>query len=565
MTASAELAAPRRRSVAPAVAAKGRRRRRWSSTLLFAVLFAGYFTLGAVMILRWNFFDPDGPSRVANAGYALMSRDPHLSAIGFVWNPLPSLVEMPLLSLSHWWPALRTDGLASVVQSAAFMAGAALFVRQIAVDRGTGPWVRRLAVTCFAVNPVILVYGAAGMSEAAELFCLLWATRYLMLWTRTRRVDQLAWAAIAIGVGYLARYEIAFTAVGVGLFVLLVSLIGSAEGIRGAWPRATLNVLIVGFPVLTSFTVWALTGWITTGDLFATLSSNYGNAGQIATAAGRGVTAERSGNDIPLVIASRQLAMQPFVGLAVVLTAALAVLRRRADHLVPIATFGSVLTFSVWGQFSGTTFGWFRFYILAIPLVVVVALLCWTDAPRGSATRWARGTGAALLSLSLVVGAPVTAVSMLNPQIGNQHLQFGWRSIVFPDRYPADELWYRRLRHDDRLIAKYLDEQRLPDGSVLMDTFAGWGIWLASDRPMQFVVTSDYDFTLALSRPWANGIRYILVSNPALNDAPDAINRQYPDLWSNGSGFASLVYSALGATGQERWRIYRVDGPPQRV
>jgi hypothetical protein len=348
------------------------------------------------------------------------------------------------------------------------------------------------------------------------------------------------------------------------VLVLLVSLSGSRDGVRKALPQATLNVLVFGFPVLVSFTVWAITGWITTGDLFATLSSNYGNAGQIATAAGRGVTAERSGNDIPLVIASRLLAMQPFVGLAVVLTVSLAVLRRRVDHVVPLATFGSVLAFSVWGQFSGTTFGWFRFYILAVPLVVVIALACWSDLPRSAATRWATGIGTTLLSLSLVVGNAVTAVSMLNPEIGNQHLQFGWRSIVDPDRYPADEQWYRRLRHDDRLIATFLDDQRLPDGSVLMDTFAGWGIWLESDRPRQFVITSDYDFNLALSRPWDNGIRYVLVSNPALNDAPDAINRRYPELWSNGAGFASLVYSALGATGQERWRIYRVNGPPQR-
>ncbi len=125
------------------------------TSLLFTTLFACYFTFGAVMLLRYNFFDPDGPSRVANAGYALMSRYPHLSAIGFVWNPLPSLIEMPLLQLSRWWPALRTEGLASVVQSAAFMSGAALFVRKIALDRGVGRGWRWAALAVFALNPVI--------------------------------------------------------------------------------------------------------------------------------------------------------------------------------------------------------------------------------------------------------------------------------------------------------------------------------------------------------------------------------------------------------------------------
>ena len=40
---------------------------------------------------------PDAMSRVANGYYVLFSRDPHLAAIGFVWNPLPSLAAIPLL------------------------------------------------------------------------------------------------------------------------------------------------------------------------------------------------------------------------------------------------------------------------------------------------------------------------------------------------------------------------------------------------------------------------------------------------------------------------------------
>ena len=97
-----------------------------------------YFVVGYVLMMRYNMFEADATSRVANAGYVLMSRDPHLSAIGFVWNPLPSLVEIPVLLFARWWPELRTHGLAGVVQSALFMAGSALMVRRIALDRGVG-------------------------------------------------------------------------------------------------------------------------------------------------------------------------------------------------------------------------------------------------------------------------------------------------------------------------------------------------------------------------------------------------------------------------------------------
>ena len=133
------------------------------------VIFGGlallYSGVGYLLMMRYNLFDPDAPSRVANAGFVLESRDPHLSAIGFVWNPLPSLVEVPILQLSRWWPELRTHGLAGVAQSALFMAGAAVIIDRIAVDRGVGVLWRRVSVAAFALQPMIIVYGASGMSE----------------------------------------------------------------------------------------------------------------------------------------------------------------------------------------------------------------------------------------------------------------------------------------------------------------------------------------------------------------------------------------------------------------
>ena len=87
------------------------------------------------------------------------------------------------------------------------MAGAVLIVRQIAIDRGVRPVWRWVAIWCFALNPMIILYGASAMSEASMLMCMLWAARYLMRWLDTERTGDLAWAGIALGVGYLTRYE----------------------------------------------------------------------------------------------------------------------------------------------------------------------------------------------------------------------------------------------------------------------------------------------------------------------------------------------------------------------
>ncbi|WP_264071419.1 hypothetical protein [Mycolicibacterium komossense] len=540
--------------------------RRWG-VALFVFFAAVYGGVGALLTLRYGLIDADGISRVANAGYVLMSRDPHLSAIGFVWNPLPSLVEIPLLKFSQWWPELRTQGLAAVIQSALFMAGGALMVRRIALDRGVGAGWRSIAVICFALNPVIIIYGGSGMSEAAEAFTTLWCVRYLLLWLQSRRTGDLAWAGVALGVGYLARYEVAVTACGVGLLVAIVEFLRSRRESRIS--SAVLSVVIVLFPFGVAFVVWALTGWIVNDTLFATLTSKYGNGSQIAESISRSVVLAQAGDQSWTLISARLLAMQPFVGIAVILGVVTSMLGRKFDALVPVAVFGPVLAFAAWGQHTSTTFGWFRFYLLAIPLVACVALTCWNAAGSTKAPPWRLTTaeakaGAVLLTASLLIGFPVTAKSMLNQDIGNQQLQFGLNSLLDPQNNRPEDQWYRRMLNNERLLADYLDSKKLPNGSVLMDTFHGWGIWLASDDPKQFVVTSDYDFRAALNRPWDFGIQYIVDSNPA-HSAANAVNLRYPSFWYDGAGIATMVYSGRGDTGDERWRVFKVVKPTSKA
>ena len=86
-------------------------RRRGEPWVWFVVCSIVYGGIGWWLLSRDLIF-PDAMSRVANAYYVLFSRDPHLAAIGFVWNPLPSLATLPLLVFSPWFPALASLGAA---------------------------------------------------------------------------------------------------------------------------------------------------------------------------------------------------------------------------------------------------------------------------------------------------------------------------------------------------------------------------------------------------------------------------------------------------------------------
>lgn len=533
---------------------------RWWGVALFASTATFYFGVGALLILRYNVFDPDAPSRVANAGLTFMSRYPHLSAIGFVWNPMPSLVEIPFVWLSQWWPPLRTRALAGTVQSALFMAGAVVMLRVIATDRGMGSGWRRLAIAGFALHPVIIVYAQSGLSEAAEIFSLLWAVRYLLRWMDSRLPKDLTWAGIALAVGYLSRYEIVVATAGAVALVGVIVIFRSPAGQR--LTSTAIPVMVLVLPIAATFVVWAIIGWVLAGELFAQLSSRYGNAAQVAN------WVEANGNVRPAfaawpVIAGRLLGTQPLVLVAAGIAVAIGVFRKRYDLLVPVVTMGPILAFAAYGQHAPTTFGFVRFYITAIPLVTCIAILCWIPSDDSNAFAGARRIGMALCA-SIFLTMPITAVAMRDPSIGDTQIQLGVTSVLFPDKTHSHDSWYRRLNINESETAKFLDDQHLEPGTVLMDTANTWGIWLRSNNPKQFVLTSDYDFTVKLNRPWNLGVKYIVVTAPDNYNA-DAVAIRYPKIWETGAGIGIPVLSVADAKGYDAYRIFQVVKPPERA
>ncbi|WP_254900667.1 hypothetical protein [Rhodococcus sp. 1168] len=553
-----------RRSETPIIAEPARHEGVWTYALFLpcAVL---YSVVGYLLASTYNLIDGDGPSRVANAGYTIFSRDPHLGAIGFVWNPLPSVVEIPLLLLTPVWPEMKTLGLAGVVQSAVFMALAVVAVRRIALDRNVPRVWRWLAVATFALNPMIIEYGATGLSEAAFIFFVVVAVRRLLLWMTTHDVLDLAWAGFAIGASYLVRYDalsVAAAAV-VGVFLVTWLRYRGTAGNKGALGTALHDGVIVGLPSAAAFVVWAVAGWVLTGEAISQITSPYGNSSQVSVAAvnqgGSGVDLAAAGGEI----LARIFGMQPLLLVVLAVAAVVAQRQRRLDSFVPTALFGGVIIFQAAAQITGTTFGWFRFYIFVIPLVVITILTWWSPATVSarSASGWARHLPGVAMLVVAVTSIPVTWISMLNPAVGNQSVQFGLRSIVSPSTNPMDQEYYFQLFQDDRAIAEWLDRQNLPEGSVLSDSFQSWGIWLSSNRPDQFVITSDFDFFAVLNDPAASGIRYILVSDPVADGGMDAINTRYPSLWEDGAGLGAREMSVVGPGGMIRWRIYSVDAP----
>jgi len=76
--------------------------------IVFALAFVSYLIVAVLLDYKYDVVTGDATSRMANAFYVLYSRDPHVAAVGFIWNPLPSFIDLFFLLFKDLWPALSS-------------------------------------------------------------------------------------------------------------------------------------------------------------------------------------------------------------------------------------------------------------------------------------------------------------------------------------------------------------------------------------------------------------------------------------------------------------------------
>ncbi|MEE3853150.1 glycosyltransferase family 39 protein [Gordonia sp. LSe1-13] len=540
---------------------------------LFVVVWLAYLAVGVWLAADVRFYFGDSLSRVQSAQSVLFSRDPHLSAIGFIFTPLTAIVQLPLTALTPIFPAMTTSALSAAVMSSGFMAGSVVQLSGIGRDRGLAPWLWISITVCYAINPMIILYAANGMSEAPYLFFLVWAGRRLIRWVDTDDVHDLVTAGMALGFAYLTRYDGALAALGAGIVVAVVSYRRADRTDRVT--RAGLDMLIVALPSAIAFLGWAFTSWLITGDALAQMSSQYGNTAIIEQSGGTGVTGPFQALRFSV---TEVLILAPLFPLLLA-AVAIARIRRRRFYplLIPMVLVGGVLAFQIYSYAQGSTFGFLRFYITVVLLASGVALLA-VPARSPSPTRRPgrhadiphivvrRGRGHLAMAVAAVIAVavaiPTTAYGMSSTKYAPQ--EFPIYSAIGSDRLPVDAKrldGQRTVRSfsTERSIAQYLDGLNLPDGSVLCDTVYGFAVIAQSTRPKQFVIPSDTDFTEIVNDPAAHGVRYMLSVPNEGRGVSDALNVRFPTLYENGGEVGVLVMEAqnVGADLPD-WRIYRV-------
>ena len=503
------------------------------------------FALNLYMVYRVvfqvGFFFVDAAWRTYAVWRVFFGNDPKLANIGFVWVPLPALLQFPLVLL----PALRYKGLSGNVVTAAMGAGAAL-VLLVLLRRLRIPVILRwLIVAAFMLNPMIWIYSANGMSEIIFIFFLLLAIYCYYRWHDTNgRWTFLTGCGLAMTGAFLSRYESIILIIIFSVIIAWQVFIWDKYDLQ----RIESTILVYGAPIAYFIFLWLAANYLIMDDPLYFVRGEYSNAGTIGfQLTGIPWALPIKGNLLAsvqtILIQTWQIFPAFFLLSGVLLIAAIA--KRAWIGLYTLGIAWSFIGFPILNLYLGQSTMHVRYLINVIPMAFVmgVSLL-------RLVTRW-RGLVAILLCLTFALSDFSSFNSMWN-LTASKYAGTGedllLRSLISGQR--------AHLLDDEQILAVYiLNHTR---GKILVDDSQGTYIVFFAESPERFIVQGDLVFESFLKEPFHN-VNYILINEPVGVGSVNLVNRAYPNLYLEGSFWTRLEQKS------GTWKLYRVIGSPNKV
>ncbi|MEN9934301.1 MAG: hypothetical protein RLZZ387_880 [Chloroflexota bacterium] len=509
--------------------------------ILFTSFFSLYLAAGCYIAIWLRVFHWDTVARTALGYFVIYGREPKLASIGFIWPPLFSLLQLPI------FPLLRLADLsylAGIVLSSIFGAGTIVLLNRLGTFAEIPRAIRLPVVVLFGLHPTILLYAATGMTEISLCFFMVAAAVVLLRWVSSdSRHTLLMSVGLALALALLVRYESLPLLAAVYGIVVLVTLLKPGQTWRAKRTALEAVSITVLTPGVYALTIWILVNWLIMGDPLYFYRGPYIKitASEQFQAPVEQVTGQLWGATL-YALERIQAQFVLFVPLLIA-GIAIAVWRRSLRPLIPLLLPLSLIAFHIYFRYS--SFGWYRFYIYAVPGAVVAFFWLLTFLRDQPAKRVALQVA---MIAGLVVSMPITTRAMSNPELGKEEWTF-MDAIYSGGTAPQEET---RSFAIQREVAEYIDQRRI-EGPILLDTVSGFGIVLFSDQPRQFVITQNRDFETALLDPVGQGIRWVLVPNANTSDGYyELILKTYPKIWEGGVPWARLERD-FGA-----WRLFRV-------
>jgi len=530
-------------------------------TLLFAISLAFYIAFANYLVFHLHSMINDAYARIDNAFDVLFTRDPHLAAIGFVWPPLPSFLELPIIAFKGVWPALVQKGFAGSILASLFSAGTVLLFNNGLKWAGVTRGMRWIFCLVWMINPMVVIYASQGMSEAPFMFFAVASILVFLRWAETRRMSLLPLLGVVAGLGCLCRNEMILLT-----FVIGIGVIVRSYRWRVSWREIETHALLFGLPALLMAMLWIGSMAIIEHDPFYWIHAQNGGAvvgGGIATTTlpytgvpgAPELAAATTGNTwqsaVQFIVGHSLLLFPAVIAALGTLAVRMLIKGDRVTGFILLSFGAPIALLDIWLLHKSTLSPTLRYQIFVIPytFMVFVYILRSLKSRTGVLSSWIALAIVVVLGLSNVG----TMLTLSDPAMASSD---EWAAVqALGSNKTVEQLGYPTAIDLGQQIAPRVEALDTDHGLIACDSTTCFPIILNAKNPHMWVVTSDRDFQAVVAQPRAYHVEYFLVQN----SGRDALNITYPGLWEDGAGFATFI----GDVGDE-YRLYRVVGDTGR-
>jgi hypothetical protein len=476
----------------PVFVGKRNRSLEWNIALISLVV---YLAAGIYMRAGLNFALGDAMTRTANARAMVSSRYPGLAPMGFVWLPLPTLLQVPFIVILGWFGKASYAG---VFEGAFCGAAVAYILVHTCKDWGLSDKLTTILVLLYVLNPVVIFHQSNGDSEGVFFLCLAMLLNGYLGWMHKPSNRSLLIIALALSLATTIRYEtlvlVPVVAVGVALQRRDRSRLNLMRGIRSAF--------VVGLPSLYAMFLWLLANRLVMGDAF------FWSKAQSALARPENHPVYFWLPKNPTLVSSFLYVAHWTVRVApglVILVPLLLLWRKRAPsgaNWIPLFA-GVFPVILIRLLMKDQTAGAARYFapLLITPLSVSIALL--TRRGRESMTpgRFA-WLNRSVVVLACAAGLVTTAITFSDPKltpIENEHTVFRpalglpQATLDAPSYFDTElDSWREAASKIDKMLEAH------PQERIMIDMASGFRIFAFTKHPKQIMIQADLDWRPSL-------------------------------------------------------------------
>ncbi|MDR3599037.1 MAG: hypothetical protein P4L49_00890 [Desulfosporosinus sp.] len=452
----------------------------------------------------------DAFSRTANAYYVLFIKPVRFASIGLVWNPLPSVLQLPFVVFAKVWKPMVTNGISAALVTSAFAAGSCVLLYRAFLRYKISKFKAIILLVLYGSNPFIFFYGFNGMSEMIIFYMIIYVVLCLTLWIHEGTPSYIMKIGLTLALAFYCRYEAIPFAAAVGVGVLIIIFFSTKEkqfippsNRKERYFYAEGTGIILYTPLLYAIFVWIIFNWVINGNPLYFLNSAYSNSSQSQYAAfvGTPLTAF-------FYVLNKSLPFLP-VFMAIIIVRIINRRLLKSDFLILLCLVATMILFHFLMLLIGNSFGWLRFFAYALPIC-----MAWLPYELSQVKNKVKQTLVfVILAFSLLVSSILTGYYLASPELSPEE-----HNLI--------------ISSESRQVAEYINNN-LQDELILVDSFLTGGVVLNIDNIDNIVTSASLNFYDVVDNPRKYGITYILVPDQSGIGHLDAINSKYPNLYAN--------------------------------